>query len=82
MEDNVQITERKEGNVLTEKFVFKDEINQRLDDEKRRCIRSILYVLEMLMEKDSDEYTKARKSVLDFVNDYNRSVSKIFEKVV
>lgn len=68
--------------VLTETYVFPEEIDRRLDDERRRCIRSILYTLELLMDKESDEYTKARKAVLDFMNDYHRAINKMMQKVI
>lgn len=81
-EGNGDITNSSE-NVLHEEFIFKDEWNLKLQEEKNKCIRSILWTAEVVLRKaDGTDYKKLRKAVLDAVNDFSRKCSLIVEKMV
>lgn len=57
------------------KFIFKDEIFRRLEEEKNKCLRSILWTAEIVVgDKQSNEFVKLRKSVLDSVNEFHRKM--------
>jgi hypothetical protein len=68
---------------ITEEFVFKNEIFSLFEEEKNKCIRSILWSAEIILQdKNSENYKKMRKSVLDSVNDLHRKIVVLSEKVI
>lgn len=67
----------------SEKIIFKDEINGLLEDSIRNSIRSIMNCLEdYYPEKDSPDYKRIRKCVLDSVNNYHRLVLSMVNRLV
>jgi hypothetical protein len=78
--ENVENIERPR---ITEEFVFKNEIFSLFEEEKNKCIRSILWSAEIILQdKNSENYKKMRKSVLDSVNDLHRKIVVLSEKVI
>lgn len=79
--------EKIEGNELESKvednvqFIFKDEIFRRFMEERNKCIRSILWTAEVIIEnKESNDFIKLRKSVLDSVNEFYRKMYVLTDK--
>lgn len=76
------------GEIVNEKkfeenFIFTEELYRRIEEEKNKCIRSVLWTLEVIFkDKESQEFIKTRKCVLDSVNDMCRSIKSITDKVL
>jgi len=80
---NKENDDGKEHNILQEEFVFKDEIYRLIEEEKNKCIRSILWTAEIILkDKKSDDFIKLRKSVLDSVNDLYRRVFSTTNRMI
>lgn len=84
MEEEIkEINTKEERPRLIEEFVFKDEVFGLFEEEKNKCIRSILWSAEIILQdKNSENYKKMRKSVLDSVNDFYRKIVTLSDKVI
>jgi hypothetical protein len=81
--DNENLEETKDRNILHEDFIFSDEIFRLFEEERNKCLRSILWTAEVIIpDKKSDNFMKLRKSVLDSVNDFYRKVFALSKKVI
>ena len=73
--DNVKETEGR--------YFFKDEIERTFEEEKNKCIRSILWTVEVVIpDKRSNEFQKMRKCVLDSVNDLSRRIQSKIDELI
>lgn len=64
-------------------YYFKDEITRVFEEEKNKCIRSILWTVEVVIpDKNSNEFQKMRKSVLDSVNDLSRKINSKMDSLL
>ena len=69
--------------ILREEFIFSDEIFRMFEEERNKCLRSILWTAEVIIpDKNSTNFLKLRKSVLDSVNDLYRKIYAISKKVI
>ena len=63
-------------------IIFKNEIQNTLDDSHRFGLRNIMDSLDSVFDdKDCEEYKKLRKSILDNSNNYHRLVTSIIKKL-
>lgn len=64
-------------------FVFKEEFFRKLEEEKNKCIRSILWTSEIVIpDKKSHEFFVLRKSVLDSINELCRKLTLDSNKIL
>lgn len=71
-----------EKDSITTQIIFKDEFYLLLEEERNKCIRSILWTAEIILDKNSEEFKHLRKSVLDSVNDFHRRIETISNKIL
>lgn len=65
------------GDVVIEGLDLLDVINQ-IDKKKKKFIAIMLSEIEETYGKDSEEFKYIRKTILDGVNDYTRSLLRVF----
>lgn len=61
-------------------FIFKEALYENLDRETKKCIRTIMFDLELILDKKSDQFKIMRKRVLDAINDLMREVETTLER--
>lgn len=66
-----------EAGVTIEGLDLIDVLDQ-LDKKKNKFIAIMLNDIELMYPKNSDEYKQIRKIVLDGMNDYTRSLMRVF----